>query len=33
MRVFLLPLLAASLFAGGIPEGFTPIFNGRDTSG
>ena len=33
MRVCLLPLLAASLFAGGIPEGFTPIFNGRDTSG
>lgn len=33
MRLLLIPLCAFGLFAAGIPEGFTAIFNGRDLSG
>lgn len=33
MRLALIPLCALGLFAAGIPEGFTAIFNGRDLSG
>ncbi|MBE7544523.1 MAG: DUF1080 domain-containing protein [Bryobacteraceae bacterium] len=33
MRFAILSLLALPLFAQGIPGGFTPIFNGRDTTG
>jgi hypothetical protein len=33
MRFALVPLLVLPLLASGIPEGFTPIFNGRDTTG
>jgi hypothetical protein len=33
MRSILLLCLSLPLAAAGIPEGFTPIFNGRDLSG
>lgn len=33
MRLALIPLCALGLFATGIPEGFTSIFNGRDVTG